>query len=48
MNYLKLLTQRSTMQGFIVFDYAKKYGEASKALAEWYLSGKIKSKASAR
>jgi len=32
------------MQGFIVFDYAKQYGEARKQLAQWLSEGKLKRK----
>jgi NADPH-dependent curcumin reductase CurA len=30
------------MEGFVVFDYADRYGEAAKALAGWLSEGKIK------
>jgi hypothetical protein len=39
-----LLTKQSTMQGFIVFNFAHKYEEANKALTKWVQSGKIKYK----
>ena len=32
------------MEGFIVFDYAKKYPEARKELAQWLSEGKIQRK----
>jgi hypothetical protein len=32
------------MQGFIVFDYADKYAEARKQLAQWLSEGKLKRK----
>jgi NADPH-dependent curcumin reductase CurA len=32
------------MQGFIVFDYAKKYAEAYQQLGQWFAEGKLKSK----
>lgn len=32
------------MQGFIVFDYAKRYPEALKDLGQWLVEGKIKRK----
>ena len=35
---------RIRMQGFIVFDYAKQYGEARKQLAQWLSEGKLKRK----
>lgn len=42
-NYLALLVDRASMQGFLVFDYAKRYGEAVQALAGWLLEGKLRS-----
>lgn len=42
-NYLSLLVNRATMQGMVVFDYAKDYGKASKEIAQWMAEGKIKS-----
>lgn len=35
---------RIRMQGFIVFDYADKYAEAKKQLAQWLSEGKLKRK----
>lgn len=32
------------MQGFIVFDYAKQYGQAKKELTQWLSEGKLKRK----
>jgi NADPH-dependent curcumin reductase len=40
-NYLALLTTRSTMSGFVVFDYAKQYPEGVTALATWLKSGQL-------
>jgi NADPH-dependent curcumin reductase CurA len=37
------LTNHS-MQGFIVFDYASRYGEARKELAQWLSEGKLQRK----
>ena len=34
-NYLSLLTQRATMQGFIVFDFLARYSEARAQLQAW-------------
>lgn len=31
-------------QGFIVFDYAKRYAEAEKQIGEWLASGQLKRK----
>jgi NADPH-dependent curcumin reductase CurA len=41
-NYLSLLVRRARMQGFLVFDYAPRYSEASAALAGWLSSGALK------
>ncbi|MES1945711.1 alcohol dehydrogenase zinc-binding domain-containing protein [Salinisphaera sp. C84B14] len=41
-NYMSLLVNRARMEGFVVFDYADRYGEAAKALAGWLSDGKIK------
>ena len=43
-NYLSLLVTRSTMQGMVVMDYAKNYGEAAKQMGIWMQQGKLKSK----
>ena len=40
-NYLSLLANRSSMQGFIVFDYAARYAEAEAKLAAWLAAGKL-------
>ena len=40
-NYLSLLVNRATMQGFVVFDYAKRYREAAAQFQEWMAAGKI-------
>jgi len=37
-----VLTMRLRMQGFIVFDFAKRYGEAIAALSGWLKAGKLK------
>lgn len=41
-NYLNLITRRGRMEGFIILDYAKRYGEAQGALLTWVLEGKLK------
>lgn len=41
-SYLALLVQRARMEGFIVFDYAKRYGEARADLAQWIGEGRIR------
>ncbi|HEY3814959.1 MAG TPA: NADP-dependent oxidoreductase [Caulobacteraceae bacterium] len=43
-NYLSLLVNRARMEGFIVFDFAKRYGEAARAMAGWIKEGKLKHK----
>jgi NADPH-dependent curcumin reductase len=43
-NYLALLTTRSTMSGFVVFDYAKQYAEGVRALATWLKTGQLTTK----
>jgi NADPH-dependent curcumin reductase CurA len=40
-NYLALLVRRARMEGFIVFDFARRYGEAAGRLAEWVRSGQL-------
>jgi NADPH-dependent curcumin reductase len=43
-NYLSLLINRATMRGFVVFDYASRYGEAGREMASWLAAGKLKSR----
>lgn len=43
-NYMSLLVNRARMEGFVVFDYAKRYGEAVAAMAGWMAEGKLKVK----
>ena len=43
-NYLSLLSNRARMEGFLVFDYAPRYGEAGRALAGWLNSGALKAR----
>ena len=43
-NYLSLLVNRGKMEGFIVFDYAARYGEAARAIAGWIAAGKLKAR----
>ncbi|GGS29856.1 NADP-dependent oxidoreductase [Actinokineospora fastidiosa] len=40
-NYLSLLVRRGRMEGFIVFDYVKRYPEAAAELAAWIAEGRI-------
>ncbi|KAH6070166.1 hypothetical protein HBI67_050580 [Parastagonospora nodorum] len=41
-NYMMLISMRIRMQGFVVFDFEKKYPEAKKQLAQWLSEGKLK------
>ncbi|TID24507.1 NAD(P)-binding protein [Venturia nashicola] len=40
-NYLMIVSMRIRMEGFIVFDYAKRYDEARTQLAQWLAEGKL-------
>lgn len=41
-NYVNLITQHASLQGFIVFNYAERYPEARAKIGEWMGEGKIK------
>ncbi len=41
-NYLSLLVSRARMEGFVVFDYAARHGEAVAEMGPWLASGKLK------
>jgi len=43
-NYLSLLVNRARMEGFIVFDFRARYGEALKQLGAWVAAGRIKAR----
>jgi NADPH-dependent curcumin reductase CurA len=43
-NYLSLLVNSARMEGFVVFNYAARYGEALREMAGWYAAGKLKSR----
>jgi NADPH-dependent curcumin reductase CurA len=43
-NYMALLVSRARMEGFVVFDYAKRYREAATEIAGWIGEGRIVSK----
>lgn len=43
-NYMSLLVNRARMEGFVVFDYANRYGEAIKNMAQWIQEGKLKTR----
>lgn len=40
-NYMQLLINRARMEGFVVFDFADRYGEASQQMAQWIQSGQL-------
>ena len=43
-NYLSLLVNRARMEGIVVFDWADRYGEGIKQIAQWIKEGKFKSR----
>jgi len=43
-NYMMLLVRRARMEGFVVFDYADRYGEAAAEIATWIGEGRLKTK----
>jgi NADPH-dependent curcumin reductase CurA len=43
-NYLSLLVRRARMEGFVVFDYASRYAEATAEIAGWIREGRMKVK----
>lgn len=43
-NYLSLLVNRARMEGMVVFDYAARYAEAVKDIADWLGGGKMVSR----
>ncbi|HWZ45646.1 MAG TPA: NADP-dependent oxidoreductase [Candidatus Saccharimonadales bacterium] len=43
-NYLSLLVNRARMEGFVVFDYAARFGAAAREMAGWMAQGKLKSR----
>ena len=40
-NYLSLLVRRARMEGFVVFDYAPRFGEAAAEIAGWIADGSV-------
>jgi NADPH-dependent curcumin reductase len=42
-NYMALLVDRARMEGFVVFDYARRYAEATRELAGWLADRRLKS-----
>jgi len=43
-NYMALLVSRARMEGFVVFDYTKRFPEAVQDMAGWLANGSLKSK----
>jgi NADPH-dependent curcumin reductase CurA len=43
-NYMSLLVNRASMTGMVVFDYAARYGEAAREMAQWIIEGKLKAR----
>ncbi|KAL5337431.1 hypothetical protein BJX70DRAFT_246316 [Aspergillus crustosus] len=43
-SFMNVISQRVTMKGFIVFDFAKQYETALRELASWLSKGKLKRK----
>ncbi|MEO0895569.1 MAG: NADP-dependent oxidoreductase [Bacteroidota bacterium] len=43
-NYSNLINVRGTMQGFLVLDYGKRYGEAVAQMGQWMAQGKLKTR----
>ncbi len=43
-NYLSLLVNGARMEGFVVFHFAHRYGEAAQALGQWLVNGQLKSR----
>lgn len=43
-NYMALLSQRARMEGFVVFDFARRYPEAAAQLVQWMNEGKLVAK----
>jgi NADPH-dependent curcumin reductase CurA len=43
-NYLSLLVNNARMEGFVVFNYAARYGEGGRDMAAWLSEGRLKSR----
>ena len=41
---MALLIKRARMEGFVVFDFARRYGEAVKEIAGWLGEGRLHSR----
>ncbi len=42
-NYMQLLVNRASMTGFVIFDYADRFGEGVAQIAQWLQSGELQS-----
>lgn len=42
-NYMSLLVNRARMEGFVVFDWVREYGQAAQEMAGWMAEGKLQS-----
>ena len=43
-NYLSLLVNRASMTGMVVFDYADRYKDGARDMAQWIAAGKLKAR----
>ncbi len=43
-NYLSLLINRATMQGFVVFDFATDYAKAGREMGQWMAEGRLQAR----
>jgi NADPH-dependent curcumin reductase CurA len=43
-NYMSLLVNRASMKGFVVFDFAARYGEAAREMGGWLKAGRLKTR----
>jgi NADPH-dependent curcumin reductase CurA len=43
-NYMSLLVNRASMTGMVVFDYAARYDEAAREMAQWIAQGRLQAR----
>lgn len=43
-NYMALLVNRARMEGFLVYDYAARFGEAMEEMSGWLAAGRLKAR----
>ncbi|MFL5937713.1 MAG: zinc-binding dehydrogenase, partial [Gaiellaceae bacterium] len=43
-NYMSLRVNRARLEGFVIFDYASRFGEAAREMGGWLAEGKLKSR----